>query len=598
MKKTLFTLSTAAVLSTGVVTVAEAAENHVVKAGETLESIANAYNVDVEVLKKMNGLNNDQLYAEQTVKVSEEEIEQEGANHPVYVVKEGDTLASIAKLYQMDVDQLKELNQLTTNILHPGQPLKVIGEPAPMEQPTTEEVAPKLVTASNVTKPSSGTKMYTVQSGDSLSAIAKIYHMSVAQLQQLNGLQSTNIYAGQPLIVSGQPLSTTVHQKSEPELSMKTSASTYTVQSGDSLSKIAARYKISVTQLMQLNGLQSHNIYVGQKLKVSGKPSSSKPPVAKPPASSSTYIVQSGDSLSKIAARYKMSVTQLMQLNGLQSYNIYVGQKLKVSGKPSPSKPPSKPPASSSVYIVQSGDSLSKIAAMHKMSVEQLMQLNSLQSPMIYVGQKLKVSGKPSSSKPKPPTSKPKPPASNNTYVVKNGDSLSLIAILHDMSVEQLKQLNGLTSDMIHAGQTLKVRNDGGQSPVVNKPQEPANESFSVARLLAEAKKHMGVPYVWGGVQPSGFDCSGYIYYVFNQAGKKIPRTNTEGYYSRSYFVSNPQPGDLVFFNNTYKQGISHMGIYIGGNQFIQASSSKGITITSLDNSYFKPRFDSFKRFY
>ncbi|PAQ13008.1 peptidoglycan endopeptidase, partial [Bacillaceae bacterium SAOS 7] len=249
-------------------------------------------------------------------------------------------------------------------------------------------------------------------------------------------------------------------------------------------------------------------------------------------------------------------------------------------------------------YTVQSGDSLSKIAALHKMSVAQLMQLNGLQSHIIYVGQKLKVSGTPPQPKPEPPTSKPKPPTSSGTYVVKNGDSLSLIAILFNMSVQQLKQLNGLTSDFIYVGQTLKVTDNGGQPPVVDKPEQPSGGSFSVARLLAEAKKHMGVPYVWGGAQPSGFDCSGYIYYVFNQVGKKLPRTNTEGYYSRSYFVSNPQPGDLVFFNNTYKQGISHMGIYLGNNQFIQASSSQGITITSLDNSYFKPKFDSFKRLY
>ncbi|WP_338751681.1 LysM peptidoglycan-binding domain-containing protein [Bacillus sp. FJAT-52991] len=613
MKKALFTLSTAAVLSTGVVTVAEAAEHHVVKSGETLESISKAYNVELDVLKKMNGLNSDQLYAEQTLKISEEVVEAADSNSPIYVVKEGDTLASIAKLYQMEVDQLKELNELTTTILHPGQQLKVIGEPMPAEQETNQEVevtpATKSVTSSNVTKPASGTKTYTVQNGDSLYAIAKVYQMSVAQLQELNGLKSTNIYEGQKLIVSGQASSASVSDENEPELSMKAATSTYTVQSGDSLSKIAARYKMSVTQLMQLNGLKSHNIYVGQKLKVSGKPSSTKPPVAKPPskppASSGVYIVQSGDSLSKIAAMHKMSVSQLMQLNGLQSHMIYVGQKLKVSGKPSSAKPPvakppSKPPASSSTYIVQSGDSLSKIAAMHKMSVTQLMQLNGLTSHTIYVGQKLKVSGQPPTSKPKPkpPTSKPKPPTSSNTYVVKKGDSLSLIAIMFNMSVQQLKQLNGLTSDVIYVGQKLKVTNDGGQPPVVTKPPKPSDDTFSVDRLLAEAKKYIGVPYVWGGAQPSGFDCSGYIYYVFNQAGKKIPRTNTEGYYSRSYFVSNPKPGDLVFFNNTYKKGISHMGIYLGNNQFIQASSSKGITITSLDNPYFKQRFDSFKRFY
>ncbi|MGM7634593.1 LysM peptidoglycan-binding domain-containing protein [Bacillus sp. Hm123] len=594
MKKTLFTLSTAVMISAGAVTAVEAAENHVVKPGETLESIAKTYNVDLEVLKKINELNSDQLYADQTLKVISEpllveeeqvtsaSVSKQVSRTKVYTVQGGDSLFAIATIYNMSVAQLQELNGLKSTNIYEGQKLIVSGQASPEQAPSVSEQKPLMTAAAST---------YAVQSGDSLSKIAAKYKMSVTQLMQLNGLNSHMIYVGQKLKVSGKP------SQSKPPSKPSATSNTYTVKSGDSLSKIAALHKMSVTQLMQLNGLNSHIIYVGQKLKVSGTPPQPKPP-SKPPATSNTYIVKSGDSLSKIAALHKMSVTQLMQLNGLNSHIIYVGQKLKVSGTPPQSKPPSKPPATSNTYTVKSGDSLSKIAALHKMSVTQLMQLNGLNSHIIYVGQKLKVSGQSPVPKPKPPTSKPKPPTSSGSYVVKNGDSLSLIAILFNMSVQQLKQLNGLSSDSIYVGQTLKVTADGGKPPVVNKPEQPSGGSFSVARLLAEAKKHMGVPYVWGGKQPSGFDCSGYIYYVFNQAGKKLPRTNTEGYYSRSYFVSNPQPGDLVFFKNTYKKGISHMGIYLGNNQFIQASSSQGITITSLDNSYFKQRFDSFKRFY
>ena len=115
--------------------------------------------------------------------------------------------------------------------------------------------------------------------------------------------------------------------------------------------------------------------------------------------------------------------------------------------------------------------------------------------------------------------------------------------------------------------------------------------------LMNEAKKMIGVPYKWGGTTPSGFDCSGFIFYVYDKAGYDISRNSAQGYFDRSYYVDKPQVGDLVFFKNTYKQGISHVGIYVGNNQFINASSS-GVEITSLGNSYWSKYFDSYKRFY
>lgn len=116
--------------------------------------------------------------------------------------------------------------------------------------------------------------------------------------------------------------------------------------------------------------------------------------------------------------------------------------------------------------------------------------------------------------------------------------------------------------------------------------------------LISTAKSVMGTPYVWGGTSPSGFDCSGFIYWAHKQSGNDIGRTNVDGYYNRSQIVNNPQPGDLVFFENTYKSGISHMGIYLGGGQFIHAGSSTGVAITSVNNSYWSQHFHSYKRFY
>ena len=114
--------------------------------------------------------------------------------------------------------------------------------------------------------------------------------------------------------------------------------------------------------------------------------------------------------------------------------------------------------------------------------------------------------------------------------------------------------------------------------------------TISSTKLIEEAKKHLDVPYVWGGSTPKGFDCSGFLNYVFDKsADVNLPRTVSD-IYKMGTKVSEPEVGDLVFFE-TYKSGASHVGIYIGNDQFIHSSSSKGVSIASLDNSYWSKRY-------
>lgn len=115
--------------------------------------------------------------------------------------------------------------------------------------------------------------------------------------------------------------------------------------------------------------------------------------------------------------------------------------------------------------------------------------------------------------------------------------------------------------------------------------------------IVATAKKYIGVPYVWGGTSPSGFDCSGLVQYVFRQHGIVLNRTCVTQYQQGTYVSkSNLQPGDLVFFQNTYAAGISHVGIYIGNGQFIHASSSKGVMVSDLSNSYWSSHYYGARR--
>jgi cell wall-associated NlpC family hydrolase len=153
-------------------------------------------------------------------------------------------------------------------------------------------------------------------------------------------------------------------------------------------------------------------------------------------------------------------------------------------------------------------------------------------------------------------------------------------------AVIKFQKAKGLKADGIAGKNTYKALGKQASQPIVK------NKS----NIVTTAKKYLNVPYVWGGMSPKGFDCSGYLNYVFNKsAGKKLPRTVGD-IYKQGVKVSSPQAGDLVFFE-TYKPGASHAGIYLGNNQFIHSSSSKGVSITSMNNSYWSERYLGAKRY-
>ncbi len=117
-------------------------------------------------------------------------------------------------------------------------------------------------------------------------------------------------------------------------------------------------------------------------------------------------------------------------------------------------------------------------------------------------------------------------------------------------------------------------------------PEVSRGSNYISRRVVQTSMQYIGVPYVFGGTSPSGFDCSGYVRYVFASAGIYLPRMADE-----QYEVGTPisteelVPGDLVFFS-TYEYGPSHVGIYLGEGSFINASSSRGVSIDSLYSSY------------
>lgn len=129
-----------------------------------------------------------------------------------------------------------------------------------------------------------------------------------------------------------------------------------------------------------------------------------------------------------------------------------------------------------------------------------------------------------------------------------------------------------------------------------NMPDISRGSSMVARRIVQTSMQYIGVPYVFGGTTPSGFDCSGYVRYVFAQAGISLPRMADEQYYfGKPISTTDLRAGDLVFFS-TYTYGPSHVGIYLGDGNFINASSSRGVVIDSLGNSYWSATYIGARR--
>lgn len=204
-------------------------------------------------------------------------------NENYYIVKKGDSLWSIANKYGLTVDKLKDINNLSSNMLSVGQKL-LINDGTDVD---------------NVNE-----NYYIVKSGDTLYSIAKKYGLTVDELKKMNNLSSNTLSINQKLLVGN-------------DMSTDDNYDVYVVKSGDTLWGIASKYNTSVDKIKDINNLNSNNLSIGQKLLVPGNNLGTK-----------KYIVKSGDTLYKIAQNNGTTVTELINLNNLKTTNLSIGQVL------------------------------------------------------------------------------------------------------------------------------------------------------------------------------------------------------------------------------------------------------------------------------
>lgn len=268
---------------------------------------------------------------------------------------------------------------------------------------------------------------YTVQKGDSLWSIAKRFNVGVDEIKSANNLTSNLINVGQKLVIPGAAPSDQTNV-------------TYVVQKGDSLWSIANANNTTVDEIANLNDLDTNTIYVGQILQIPNSGDLQENPSS---TSDTVYVVKSGDTLYSIALRYDTTPNAIINKNNLTSSVLTIGQQLII-----PSDPESTGEddiTTNNTYVVQNGDSLYSISRMYGISVDDIKNANNLTSNILTIGQVLTIPTDDVSSN------------TSNLYVVKKGDSLWSIANRFGVSINQIRMINNLNSDILNIGQTLII---------------------------------------------------------------------------------------------------------------------------------------------
>jgi len=304
---------------------------YIVKKEDTLSGIANRFGISVEKIKHVNGLTDNGLKTGMILTIPEsrhKDLDNMISLHPAdielkevspykyreYVVKNGDSLTSIAGGFGISVTDLKNANGLSSDKVRIGMKLIIPDSQIPMR---VVRVSPNLSDISN----------YVVKKGDTLSIIASKYRVSIKDLKSANNLKSNEVEIGMKLIIPDSQIPMRVVRVS-PNLN---DINNYVVKKGDTLSMIASKYRVSVRELKSVNDMRDDKVKVGMRLIIPNsnlsKNVESKTPVI---SDNNKYVVKKGDSISSIAKRYGVSQVELKRANNIKGNTIESGQLLRV----------------------------------------------------------------------------------------------------------------------------------------------------------------------------------------------------------------------------------------------------------------------------
>lgn len=430
-----------------------------------------------------------------------------------------------------------------------------------------------------------------VQKNDTVWALSQKYGVSIKSIESLN-----NINQNSHLIFVGQEINIPEKNNAEPKTSVsdKVKAGSVTVKSGDSLSVIAQRYGVSVNALMQANHLTSSLILVGQQLNIpSGNTVSTHSTYVAPAAPASSAAkpqVQTPTSqATQSAASNSAAVSSAVQSSSAasQTPSSAVTSSAASSVAPSSVAPSSVATASSTQANSAASHSYSKpaSAASSASVATNANQAASSAAPQISKQQQAASSVAPSSA-----------PAATNHVASSVAPSSAPAATNHVASSAAPSSAPATTNHVASSAAPSSAAPAASTNHVASSAAPSSAATSNVQNTgsvtgLATSLANNTIPYVWGGKTPAGFDCSGFVSYVFQHAaGISLPSYTVamESYVNKES-VSAAQPGDLLFWGTpgaTY-----HVGIYLGNNQYASAPTfGQNVKVQTI-SSYFYPSF-------
>ena len=501
----------------------------------------------------------------------------------IHRVVKNDTVWALSQKFGVSIKSIEQLNHIdqNTNMIYVGQDLQI---------PNKDAQAPK-----------NNTHTYTVQSGDSLWAIAQKFNTSVDHLKQLNGLTSNLIYVGQTLKVDGQASAQpakaatpapakTVAQPVQQQAPVANASVASSTQKAAPVQQPSVQSTVKSTPAVQSTVKQtpvasSVSSAAPASSATQAQPATSSVATSKvaPAVSSSSATTVSSSqapvSSSASSASVSSSSTSQQTVASSSSSQTSVASSVSSAAPASSvsSQSSSKQPviaANHTTATVKSGDSLYAIAQEYGVSVASLREANPNLGNSLTVGQSLIVNN---------PTKNPAAASSSSQQAQASSAS-------SQQQAPQARTANNQQAAQSNNNQQQNNNNNNQAAQVSSQAQQSSTtRTGSGNNVVSYAESFIGVPYVYGGTTPSGFDCSGFVQYVYNHFGKSLPRTTTQQEnYGTQIPVSQAQPGDLYFWGN--KGSAYHVAICVGNGKYI-AAPEPGQSVSIGSTQYFQPSF-------